>query len=1107
MSPIPIRPAQRPGQVQVMNGSPRIRCVLSPSAASRLDAARDFALSLAASQPLTIVAATRGAADDFARAIARTRPATIGLSRFSLTQLAARIAAPRLAGRGVAPASALALEAVAARAAFETARHGQLSALSAVAAAPGFPRALAATIGDVRQAEIAVGDLGLADDRPAHADLSRLLREADDELREAHVADRARLFEAAIDAVASESFLAHPLILLDLDLRTRVEETFALALVAASRVALATALPQDEGARRAWTHAGAVMEWRVPAATTDLGSLQTYLFSEDAPPRRDSDGSFEFFSAPGEGRECVEIARRVLQEARRGVGFDEMAVLVRAPAHYLGLLEHALERANVPASFERGTRRPHAGGRAFLALLACAAEGLSANRFAEYLSLGQLPEPGARTAAWMPPSDELFAAVAPRDAQEALPEPEPLLELVHEDQPEIAGTLRTPRRWEWMLVEAAVIGGDPERWRRRLRGFAAELQVRLAESRRTDPESSLTQALERDLSRLAHLAGFALPLVREMASWPDRAPWGDWIARFEQLAPRVLRVPGHVLRVLADLRPMAGVGPVGLDEVRGVLSERLRLVEADPPARRYGQVFVGSPAHARGRTFRVVFVPGVAERVFPQKPRQDPLLPDSVRMPFGERLETKADRSARERVLLHLAVGAATERIYLSYPRLDVAESRVRVPSFYALDAVRGVTGRIPDHEELASAAARAGHSTLAWPAPPDPDAAIDSQEHDLAVLRALLDAPPGDIVRGRAQYLLRLNEALRRAVTERWARTDAKKWTQYDGLVQVTDRTRAALAAQRLTARPYSVSALQRFAACPYQFLLGGIHRLRAAEQPEPLQRLDPLTKGSIVHRIQAVTMRALREQSRLPIAPDGLTEALAVLEGAIAAVADEYRELMVPAIERVWQEEVAAIARDLRGWLRHVAADGAWEPRYFELSFGLPLDPEQRDARSDPEPVLVDGRFPLRGAIDAIDVHRQTGVLRVTDHKTGKDRTKEHMVIAGGSVLQPLVYAAVAERLLDAPVGESRLFFCTSAGGFKQRPVLLDPATRRMALEALETIDRAVERGALAPAPSEGACTWCEFRPVCGPDEEQRVRRKPQAFLQDLIWLRSRP
>ncbi|MFI5076879.1 MAG: PD-(D/E)XK nuclease family protein, partial [Vicinamibacteria bacterium] len=182
------------------------------------------------------------------------------------------------------------------------------------------------------------------------------------------------------------------------------------------------------------------------------------------------------------------------------------------------------------------------------------------------------------------------------------------------------------------------------------------------------------------------------------------------------------------------------------------------------------------------------------------------------------------------------------------------------------------------------------------------------------------------------------------------------------------------------------------------------------------------------------------------------------------------------------------------------------AWEPRYFELAFGLSADPD-RDQRSVPEPVLVDGRFPLRGAIDAIDVHRQTGVLRVTDHKTGKDRHKDTLVIGGGSVLQPLVYAAVAETMLGVPVGESRLFFCTSAAGFKQRPVLLDAAARHLAVEALETIDRAIELGTLAPAPAAGACAWCEFRPVCGPGEEHRVARKQQAFLQDLLTLRSRP
>src|SRR5207244_6244100 len=98
------------------------------------------------------------------------------------------------------------------------------------------------------------------------------------------------------------------------------------------------------------------------------------------------------FSAPGEGRESIEIVRRMLDEAQQGVHFDEMAVFLRTPAHYLGLLEHACRRGGVPAYFDRGIRRPDPAGRAFIALLSCAVDGLSAKRFDEYLSLGQVPQ-------------------------------------------------------------------------------------------------------------------------------------------------------------------------------------------------------------------------------------------------------------------------------------------------------------------------------------------------------------------------------------------------------------------------------------------------------------------------------------------------------------------------------------------------------------------------------------------------------------------------------------------------------------------------------------------------------------------------------------------
>ena len=86
-----------------------------------------------------------------------------------------------------------------------------------------------------------------------------------------------------------------------------------------------------------------------------------------------------------------------------------------------------------------------------------------------------------------------------------------------------------------------------------------------------------------------------------------------------------------MLRVLQELAPLAAVGPVRLREVRDVLSPRLSTLTHEPPRRRHGRVFVGTPHAARGRAFRVVFVPGLAERLFPQRIREDALLLDDRR--------------------------------------------------------------------------------------------------------------------------------------------------------------------------------------------------------------------------------------------------------------------------------------------------------------------------------------------------------------------------------------------------------------------------------------------------------------------------------------------
>src|SRR5258708_13607653 len=78
----------------------------------------------------------------------------MGLHRFSLPQLAARLAAPILAAEERAPATYLGSEAVAARATFDALKDGGLSYFGPVARTPGFPRPLAPTVQELRLAAV-----------------------------------------------------------------------------------------------------------------------------------------------------------------------------------------------------------------------------------------------------------------------------------------------------------------------------------------------------------------------------------------------------------------------------------------------------------------------------------------------------------------------------------------------------------------------------------------------------------------------------------------------------------------------------------------------------------------------------------------------------------------------------------------------------------------------------------------------------------------------------------------------------------------------------------------------------------------------------------------
>jgi hypothetical protein len=1063
---------------------------------------------LATEPPVLIIGASRAAADEFALSIAAEKGATFGITRSSVAELVSKLALPALARQGLTPTAPLSDEAVAARVADDLASRRALEYFTPVARMPGFPRALSRTLAELRMAGVAPDRLS---GHAANEDLRALLERAIEERGRAGAVDYATLLHTATAELSGHPRLLadKTVVLLDIEIASKAEAAFAEAVIDASASVIAT-IPSGD-ARTLDALAIAPSPASGSAAGSAIERLQQFLFSAQAPPREKADASVVLFSAPGEGREAIEIARRLLQEAARGVPFDQMAVLLRAPQTYLGVLEHALGRAGIPAWFHRGTRRPDPAGRALLALLACADEELSARRFAEYVSLGQVPLTEAGNAdRWSPPAEELVEAMLPPDerAEDVQPEAEAAAAATRgETARDIAGTLRAPWRWEDLIVEAAVIG-RLDRWQRRLKGLEHEYDRRIREASSEDPEASRVRALARDREQLRALRSFAEPILAEMAGWPDAQRWGDWLHALESLAPRVIAKPERVLRVLGELAPLAGIGPVRLREVRDVLTPRLSTLTHEPPRRRHGRVFVGTPSAARGRSFRIVFIPGLAERMFPQKIREDALLPDARRSAAAGALATQSDRADAERLQLRLAVGAAAERLYVSFPRVELNESRPRVPSFYVLDILRAIEGRIPPAQSIGQRALQTGGARLAWPAPLDPSTAIDDFEHDLSVLGRLLSETT-ESVKGRARYLYELSPELSRSLSYRWLRFHKKQWDPADGIVRSTDFTRAALAAQRLGARPYSLTALQRYAVCPYQFLMAAVYRLAPLEAPAPLQKMDPLTRGDLFHQMQASALRRLQADGLLPVSADNLAAAQQRLTTAIREVQDREYDRLSPAIDRVWLDEIAAMTHDLQIWLEKLSEEGAeWTPERFEFAFGL-ADMAGRDAHSTAAPAVIDGRFKLRGSIDMIERHRKTRFLRVTDHKTGKNRTQRgQTVVDGGRVLQPVIYGLALKALFpDETVYSGRLFFCTSAGGFTPYEIpLLGDAPKR-GLEVLEIIDRGVEGGLLAARPQPEMCQWCDFQVVCGREEERRTKKKDAKLFVDLDTLRDMP
>jgi RecB family exonuclease len=422
------------------------------------------------------------------------------------------------------------------------------------------------------------------------------------------------------------------------------------------------------------------------------------------------------------------------------------------------------------------------------------------------------------------------------------------------------------------------------------------------------------------------------------------------------------------------------------------------------------------------------------------------------------------------------------------------------------LEALRAAEGALPGFEEVRARAESTTRARLGWPAPQDPNAAIDEAEYDLALL-ANLATLAKDHATGSAHYLLTANSHLARALRAR-SRRWLRRWTPNDGLVDPDELGLESIARHQFGNRPFSASALQLFADCPYRFFLSAVMRLEQRQEPAAIEVIDPLTRGSLFHEAQFEILTALRSKDLLPLRPESLAVAFQLVEQAIGHLSDSYEDKLAPAIPRVWIDGVNSIRADLREWLRRMTeSNEPWVPHKFELSFGLgDYGPPHRDPDSVDTAVDLIGDLKLRGSIDMVE-RQGPNHYRVTDHKTGKARAEKDTVVGGGKYLQPLLYALACAKLLSGKVDSGRLYYCTADGGFEQRIVPLNEENINSLNSILSTIRQSLIDGFLPAAPDKDACRWCDYLAVCGAYEEKRTKDKPKDRLIQIKALRKLP
>lgn len=570
--------------------------------------------------------------------------------------------------------------------------------------------------------------------------------------------------------------------------------------------------------------------------------------------------------------------------------------------------------------------------------------------------------------------------------------------------------------------------------------------------------------------------GFVAELESLTAGIPDAAAGAAWKRTIDRLVEQIALENESDLAAAAAIDELSStLARFDASFARADVVAQLRNLEVSDEAAR-DAVWLGDVMHARGRTFRHLYLLAAEDDQFPQRRSDDPLLPDSVRDQFGVR--RIGDGETEERMLFALLAQGATSTFAASFATAEQG-GKLKRPSRFLLQKCIELFPE--DRTAIVSDFAR-------W---------CDAKFTRNALHPTDVETRRDELLRG-ARPVSPVQRALAHAASLRTR-------SRFDGFISDPEFREVVLRRLALI----SPTRLERFGDCPQKFLFSSLLNVDELETPEVEVEIEAKKRGQLQHSILEEFYKSLDENdyARADTTPFAkLSSALSArLQQIIDRQLSEFNQLHPPANQAMREIDRATLHKSLQRFvgldLGDLARSG-YRPRHFEFKFGF-------DEGAVPPPKLEIGEVELsiRGSIDRVDEHAD-GRVRIIDYKSNRAAYLRKLpeLAAAGRALQLPLYALAWEKIfgvdparIDAtvrPLGSVTLddeLFAFNLGEL-----------RESVIETLSLFARAIIDGQFPAYPDDG-CKFCTVNHSCRAKYDSREHLALRGFRNARDYLRS--